>query len=99
MSPDQIAPGLIEEAITTVKMETSKIKTRARLCSTKVKDILDDIDQLEKYLEERKGEPATVDLMNYILSLAPKVRAFVPAIRQIVSSLEQISDKLEELIP
>jgi prefoldin subunit 5 len=56
MSPNQIAPGLIEEAIATVKMETSKIKTRARLCSTKIRDILDDIDQLEKYLEEQKGE-------------------------------------------
>jgi hypothetical protein len=62
---------------------------------------------LEKYLEEQKGEAtcgiwtrkSSTDLLNYILSLAPKVRTFVPAIRQIVSQLEMVSDKIEELIP
>jgi hypothetical protein len=99
MSPDQVAPGLIEEAVSTVKAELVKLKTRTRLAGTKVKDLMDDLEHLSAYLDELKTETPTQDLLNYILGLAPKFKGYLPAFRQAVSNLEALSDRLEELIP
>jgi hypothetical protein len=96
---EEVASGLIEEAIASVKAELVKVRTRTRLAGTKVKDILDDLDHLSAYLDEQKGLQPTTDLMNSILSYISKIKPYVSAIRQVVSQLESISDKLEELIP
>lgn len=95
----EVGPGLIEEAVNTTKITIGKIKTRTRLMSTKVKDIIEGLETLEKTVEEMKSLAPTRELLDSILKLNTELQPFITEARNLVRSLETFSDKVEAKIP
>jgi len=99
MTPEKVATGLIEEAISNVRSEIAKVRTRAKLCGTKVKDILEVLEHLESAVKEMAELEPTKTLLDQILGYVQKIRPYIATLRDEVRKLEDIADKLEDLIP
>jgi len=100
MTPEEeIAPALIEAAVAVARGELIRARNRLRLLTLKVKEVGEDLDAIEKYLEEQKTLPPTTELERAIRDFATRLRPFQAELRDLARRVEAVSDRLEELIP
>jgi hypothetical protein len=94
-----ITEAEIASAIALVTSVANKIKTRARLTTSKARDLVDVADALITSAKEYADLPPTDALMSSLKTVASRLNDLVSNVNDINVKLEDASDKLNAIVP
>ena len=88
----------IDAAYYEVSVISSRLKARARMITSKARDITESIDNLLGLAKEKAETGATTQIVTDLKCYTTSLKALDPSVRDAIRKLEDLCDKVEALI-
>jgi ABC-type transporter Mla subunit MlaD len=94
----EVARAEVDAAYYEVSTTITRLKARAKMITSKARDITESLDNVLGFAKERSEAGATTQTITELRNYSSALKALDPQIREVIRRLEDLCDKVEALI-